>query len=92
MSKVSISRQHSMDHDKLLAEVEELAQGLVKKYGGEYRWDGDQLTYDYSGGVTACVQCGSDDVQVEVKFGMLMSMLKGPISREIEEYLDKHLN
>lgn len=92
MSKVSIKRSHSMDHAGLIAEVEDLADKLVGKYGGDYHWEGDQLTYKYSGGVTACVQCTKNDVGVDVSFGMLMSMLKGPITREIEEYLDKHIS
>ena len=80
-----------MDQDKLVAKVEELAQELVKKYGGEYSWSGNALNYSYSGGVDACVNCAAEQVDVEVKFGMLMSMLKGPISKEIEEYLDRKL-
>jgi len=92
MSKISISRRHSMGRDQLVGEIEQLAKTLVTKYGGSYDWKGDELTYNYSGGVTACVRCAEKDLDVDVKFGMLMSMLKGPISREIEDYLDKHLS
>lgn len=91
MSKVSISRRHGMSHNELISEVEHLAQSLVDKYGGSYSWKGNELIYNYSGGVTAMVHCGEDDVKVDVKFGMLMSMLKGTIAREIEGYLDSHL-
>jgi len=90
MSKFSISRKHTMDHEQLLSEVEQLAVKLVQKYGGGYSWEGDVLTYNYSGGVNACVHCAPEKVDVDVKFGMLMSMLKGPVSREIEQNLDKH--
>ena len=91
MSKVSISRKHNLGHEKLVDEVEELARWLVDKYGGEYRWDGDQVIYRYSG-VTACVRCAEDHVNVDLTFGMLMSMMKGPITREVENYLDNHLS
>ena len=91
MSKVSLSRRHNLGHQKLVAEVEQMARSLVDKYGGEYRWDGDRLTYSYSG-VTACVQCAEEDVNVDLTFGMLMSMMKGPITREVENYLDSHLS
>jgi putative polyhydroxyalkanoate system protein len=91
MSKISISRDHSLDHDHLITEVEHLADKLVEKYGGDYSWDGDELNYSYSGGVNACVQCKPDSVNVDVKLGMLMAMFKGPIAREIEDYLDKHI-
>lgn len=91
MSKVTLSRRHNLGHGKLVAEVEQLADQLVEKYGGDYRWDGDRMTYRYSGGVTACVQCGEETVDIDLTFGMLMSMMKGPITRQIEDYLDKHL-
>ncbi len=92
MSKVSITRTHNMNRENLRAEVEEMAAQLVERHGGDYSWAGDQLTYKYSGGVTANVHCEDDRVRVDVSFGMLMSMLKGPISREIEQYLDKRLS
>jgi len=92
MSKISVSRNHHMNHDELLAEVERLADKLVAKYGGDYQWNGDQLTYNYSGGVTACIQCTEADINVDVKLGMLMAMFKGSISKEIEDYLDSHIS
>lgn len=92
MSKISICREHSMAHEDLLNQVEELADKLVAKYGGEYEWDGDELCYRYSGGVTAKILCTDEDVNVDIKLGMLMAMLKGTISREVEEYLDNHIS
>lgn len=92
MSKVSIARRHGMERDQLTSEIEQMAKDLVKKYGGTYSWKGDELTYNYSGGITACVHCADKELNVDVKFGMLMSMLKGPITKEIEDYLDKRLS
>jgi putative polyhydroxyalkanoate system protein len=92
MSKVSIARRHGMGRDQLVSEIEQMAEKLVAKYGGSYSWKGNELTYNYSGGVTACVHCAEKELNVDVKFGMLMSMLKGPITKEIEDYLDKHLS
>ena len=91
MSRVSLSRKHNLDHGKLKTELESLADDLVAKYGGDYRWQGDQLTYEYSG-VKACVHCGEGEVKVDITFGMLMAMFKGQITRQIEEYLDRHLS
>jgi len=92
MSKVSITRRHTMGREQLTSEIQQLADKLVSKYGGSYNWKGDELTYNYSGGVTACVRCAEKDLTVDVKFGMLASMMKGTVTREIEGYLDKHLS
>jgi len=92
MSKITVSRNHNMNHGELLTQVEHLADKLVAKYGGEYQWDGDELTYNYSGGVTACICCTEKDINVDVKLGMLMGMFKASIAREIEDYLDSHIS
>lgn len=91
MSHISINRNHHMNHEALIAHVEELANKLVAKYGGEYQWAGDELTYTYSGGVTANIHCSPEDVNVDITLGMFMKMFKANIAREIEDYLDNFM-
>jgi putative polyhydroxyalkanoate system protein len=91
MSKIFICRQHQFDHDELVSHVEQLAGKLVEKYGGNYEWQGNDLIYEYSGGLTARVKCSEDEVNVDVKLGMLMAMVKSTIAREIENYMDSYI-
>lgn len=90
MSKISITREHHFSHQEAIAHIEQLADKLVQKYGGSYEWQGDDLVYDYSGGLTARVSCSEDDVSVNIKLGMLMAMLKSTIANEVEGYMDKY--
>lgn len=92
MSSFTLHREHSMGRDELVAHVEELADTIVSRYGGDYRWEGDVLCYDYSGGVSAKISCTASDITVDVKLAMLMGMFKGPLSREIESYLDRKIS
>lgn len=92
MSKISIHKKHHMSKDDLVSHAEELAESIVAKYGGDYHWEGDLLHYSYSGGVSVQIACTESDVAVDVKLGMLMSMLKGPITREIDTYLDNNIS
>ncbi len=91
MSKIAIRREHNMDRAALLGEVENLATDLQQKYGGEYHWQGDVLKYHYSGGLDAAVACSDQEVRVDVSLGMMLSMMKKPIQRQIEDYLDRHI-
>lgn len=81
-----------MSHQELIDHAEELADKIVKKFGGSYHWDGDALNYHYSGGVTVCIECTEEEVGVDVKLGLLMSMMKSTFAREIEDYLDKNIH
>ncbi|MAT52268.1 MAG: hypothetical protein CMK32_13910 [Porticoccaceae bacterium] len=92
MSHIRIKRDHSMSQEDLRKEVQALAEQLVDKFGGSYHWDGDEVHYDYSGGVNACVSCSQDAVELDIKLGMMMSMFKGKIKNEVEGYLDKHIS
>jgi putative polyhydroxyalkanoate system protein len=91
MSKISITRSHNFEHDELVEHVEQLAGKLIQKFGGSYEWDGDDLVYDYSGGLNARVACTPQDVTVNIKLGMMMSMLKNTLAREVEKYMDDYI-
>jgi len=81
-----------MGKDDLVTHVEELGDKIVSRFGGSYQWKDDRLHYHYDGGVTVWIQCGDRDVAVDVKLGMLMGMLKGKITKEIEDYLDNNIS
>ena len=92
MSTFTLHRKHTMARCELVARVEKLADTIVSRYGGDYQWQGDVLCYEYGGGVSAKINCAPEDITVEVTLGMLMGMLKGPMSREIENYLDREIS
>lgn len=91
MSDLKIKRAHTMSPEQIKTQIEALADKLVDKFGGSYHWQGDEIRYAYSGGVNASVACTASDVEVNVKLGMMMSMFKGKIKSEVEEYLDQHI-
>ena len=92
MSTITIKRGHTMAAEQLKTEIEALADKLVEKFGGSYRWEGNEIHYDYSGGLNACVACGPSEVKVDVKLGMMMGMFKSKIKSEVEDYLDRHIS
>ena len=91
MSRIYIQREHALDRKTVRKRAEALAKQLVDEYGGSYRWEGDTVHYSYSGGIDARLTLQEDDILVDVKLGVLMLLMKGPLAREIERYLDQHL-
>lgn len=91
MSRIHIQRDHDLDAKTLQQRAENLAVQLREKFGGSYRWEGNTVHYNYSGGIDARLTLQKDDILVDVKLGVLMLMAKKPLERKINNYLDKHL-
>lgn len=91
MSRIYIQRDHELDKRTLRKRAENLAKQLCSEYGGNYRWEGSTVHYNYSGGIDARLTLQRDDILVDVKLGVLMLMVKRPLEREINRYLDEHL-
>lgn len=91
MSRIYIQREHELDDGTLRKRAERLAKQLQSEFGGNYRWEGNTVHYNYSGGIDARMTLQDNDILVDVKLGVLMLMLKKRLQAEIERYLDKHL-
>lgn len=91
MSKIQIQKQHNLNDDELRSIAEEIGSKLVSKFGGGTSWDGDRLNYSLPGTADAFVEWDASTVSVNVKLGMMASMLKSVISKEIERELVKHV-
>lgn len=91
MSRIYIQREHELDGGTLRKRAERLAKQLQSEFGGNYRWEGNTVHYNYSGGIDARMTLQDNDILVDVKLGVLMLMLKKRLQAEIERYLDKHL-
>ena len=91
MSQIHLQREHELDRATLRKRVEKLAGQLKSTHGGDYRWEGDKVHYSYSKGIDALLTLQPKEILVDVKLGMLMSMAKKPLQREIERYLDEYL-
>ncbi|MCK9468771.1 MAG: polyhydroxyalkanoic acid system family protein [Porticoccaceae bacterium] len=92
MSTISFKRNHTMTSDQLRQEVQALADKLIDKFGGSAAWQEDEMHYEFNGGIKACVACKAEEVQVEVELEGMMSLFKGRIASEVEDYLQRHIS
>ena len=88
MSDIKIRRSHALPHDKARAAAEKMAKRLQKEFDLDYEWDGDVLVFERSG-VNGELTVTSRHVEMEVKLGFLLRMMKPTIEKHIHDNLDE---
>ncbi|MBD3671251.1 MAG: polyhydroxyalkanoic acid system family protein [Gammaproteobacteria bacterium] len=90
MAHIRINRAHSMDNKSIREEVQKLADKLSQELEARYQWNGDRLEFERSG-ASGFIAIGENNLNIELKLGMLLSPFKGKVEQSISEYLDRHL-
>jgi len=90
MATIHITKTHQLDQQTVRTNVQELADMLAEKLSAEYQWEKDRLVFKRSG-ANGFVRIGNQEVEVEVKLGMLLRPLKGTIEKTIADYLEERL-
>jgi putative polyhydroxyalkanoate system protein len=90
MSQIRVERKHELGKEVARQKAERLVDKLVSKYDMTAEWNGDLVELKRSG-VTGQVAVSDDKVVVELKLGMMLSMMGPMIEAEIDRALDKAL-
>lgn len=88
MSDIKIRRLHDMPHDVARGAAEKMAKRLKKDFQLDYEWDGDVLVFERPG-VNGELTVAPDFVEMEVKLGFLLRMMKPTIEKHIHNDLDE---
>jgi putative polyhydroxyalkanoate system protein len=90
MSTIHITKSHQLDQETARDKVQELANMLGEKLSAEYKWEKDRLVFKRSG-ANGFVRIGDQELEIEVKLGMMLRPLKGTIEKTITDYLEQRL-
>jgi putative polyhydroxyalkanoate system protein len=91
LSDIKIRRSHAMPHDKARAAAEKMAKLLKKEFALDYEWAEDEkdvLVFERPG-VNGELTVAPKHVEMEVKLGFLLKMMKPTIERHIHDHLDE---
>lgn len=88
MPTIDIKREHCLPLPEAKEKVQRVADHIAEKFDVRCTWNGDTLDFDRSG-VEGRIHVDARQVHVVAELGFLLMVLKGPIEREIESYLDK---
>ena len=90
MAMIKLKRRHTLGAKKARSTVEALAKKLKKDLDAEYHWEGSTLQFKRSG-ATGHIAVKDQELEIEIKLGMLLSPLKGKIEKTIKDEIDQHL-
>ncbi|HET8818226.1 MAG TPA: polyhydroxyalkanoic acid system family protein [Xanthomonadaceae bacterium] len=88
MAMIDIHHAHTLPDDAARQAVEDVAVKLGRKFGLDYRWEGDALHF-VRPGVDGHIAVLSGQLRVTAKLGLVMSAMKGTIESRIRQYLDE---
>ena len=88
MPSIAIKRRHKLEPKKANAAAEKVIKDLRARYQLSCSWDGDQVEFERPG-VSGHMHLRKNEVLLDVQLSFLMTPLKGPIERAINEELDR---
>jgi putative polyhydroxyalkanoate system protein len=88
MPTIAIKRRHKLEPKKAKAAAQKVIKDLSARYQLACSWDGDQVEFERPG-VSGHMHLRKNEVLLDVKLSFLMTPLKGPIERAINEELDR---
>lgn len=90
MSKIDISRDHTLSIEQGRKVLKKFAEELTGKYGGSYSETPEGLTFK-GPGIEGQITLDQRVVNIKAKLGLLMGPFKGAIEQQINEKMDEVL-
>lgn len=90
MSGIDIRHAHRLPPEQARAAVEDAVATLGRRYGLDFRWEGDTLHF-VRPGVEGRILLAPGEVRVVARLGMLLSAMRGTIQSELERLLVERL-
>jgi len=90
MAVITVKRNHKLGAREARAAVDKVAQKLRKELDADCRWVGSSLQFTRSG-ASGQIDVNDEELEVNIKLGMVLSPLKRKIEKSIEEEIDQHL-
>lgn len=91
MPSIDITRHHSQPLAEAKKKVDKVAAHIAAKFQVVTEWQGNTLHFSRSG-VDGQIAVTPKLVKVTANLGFLLSMIKDPVEREINKYLDEEFS
>ncbi len=85
-----IWRDHNLGLEEARRRVDEIAAELYKRYQLRSVWEGDHMRVTGTH-VKGRISVAEDEVHIDLKLGLALAMLAGPIRAGIQQAMDEHL-
>lgn len=86
-----IRRDHTLGSEEAKRRVEKVAAEIGSQFNLKSGWEGEDLRF-YGSGVDGHIAVDDDSVEVRVKLGFALLMLREPIRIAIENSIDEYID
>jgi putative polyhydroxyalkanoate system protein len=90
LANLIITREHELSVKEAKAVAQNMMAELEREYNIESEWDGDTLNFERSG-INGCLDVSKDQLQIEMKLGMMLKPFQSKIEAAINDKLDELL-
>ena len=91
MPSIDITRHHSRPLAEAKKKVDRVAEHIAKKFQVVTEWQGNTLHFSRSG-VEGKIAVTTKLIRVTAELGFLLAMIREPVEREINKYLDEEFS
>lgn len=88
MANIDIRHPHTLGPAQARKAVQEVAEKLAERFGMDYGWDGDSMSFS-RGGVDGHINLEPNQLHVTAQLGFLLGAMKGTIEQEIRRVLSE---
>ena len=85
-----IRRSHQLGIEEARSRADRIAGNLVQQYSLTSAWQGDYLVVK-GNGVNGHLIVAEESIELQVKLGLALKLMEGPIRSAIENTIDEHL-
>ena len=90
MADIDISRPNPYSKEEAITRLKDMTAKMEDRLKVKVAWSGDQG--QFSGPAKGAIKVSDSSINIEVKLGLAVKLLKGKISDGIEKGLDKALS
>lgn len=89
MSDIFVRRPHAMSPKRARAAAERVAAELGEEFSLQHRWDDAVLKF-WRSGVNGELTLDGHEVEIRIRLGFLLAIMRPRIEEEIHRYLDEN--
>ncbi len=89
MAQISMKRTHALGAEQARGQIEQLAERMAEKLGGDWRWQGERVVCE-ARGARASVFYDATTVSIEVDLPFVMRPMRGLLEAKLEEYFQRY--
>lgn len=92
MAKIKLDHNYTIPREELHTKLDELAEEMGSRYQLECKWESDDCISFKRSGAAGEINIDDKQLSLSMKLGMMLAAFKGPIERDIKNFITKNIH